>query len=229
MVFSRKLDKLLACQAEPFDRLRINSAKHLYPESETLRSRKNAPSHRPEAVSLREGDMISVLEKAMPPLYKILDKVKHFIYDGNMSRNQERIEKIRSFNRFYTNIIGLLDQHFLDTPFSLTEGRVLYEISYIEECSAKKIRENVAIDEGYLSRIIDKFVKKGLITKTRSPEDRRLHLIVLTKKGQEEFSRLNENQNRLITQITERLSGQENAELVQIMERMQELLAKDKK
>jgi DNA-binding MarR family transcriptional regulator len=139
---------------------------------------------------------------------------------------KEFIEKVRSFNRFYTNIIGLLDQHFLDTPFSLTEGRVLYEISHMEECSAKKIRENIDIDEGYLSRIIDKFIKKGLITKAASPEDRRLHLIVLTKKGQDEFSRMNENSNRLISQITEKLSEQENAELVDMMERIQELLTK---
>ena len=146
-----------------------------------------------------------------------------------MSRNQEFIENIRSFNRFYTNIIGLLDQHFLDTQFSLTEGRVLYEISHMEECSAKKIRENIAIDEGYLSRIIDKFIKKGLITKTPSPGDRRLHLIHLTKKGQDEFFGLNENQNRLIAQITETLSEQEVTELVGMMERMQELLTKDER
>jgi DNA-binding MarR family transcriptional regulator len=143
-----------------------------------------------------------------------------------MTRNQVFIEKIRSFNRFYTNIIGLLDQHFLDTPFSLTEGRVLYEIHHIGECSAKKIRENIDIDEGYLSRIIDKFIKKGLITKTPSQNDRRLHIIVLTKKGQEEFSRMNENSNLLISQITEKLSEPENAELVRMMERIQELLTK---
>lgn len=144
-----------------------------------------------------------------------------------MSRNQEFIEKIRSFNRFYTNVIGLLDQHFLDTPFSLTEGRVLYEISHTEECSAKKIRQNIAIDEGYLSRIIDKFIKKGIITKTPFAGDMRLHIIHLTKKGQEEFSKLNENQNQLIFQITEKLSEHENAELVGIMERVQELLTKE--
>jgi DNA-binding MarR family transcriptional regulator len=143
-----------------------------------------------------------------------------------MMRTQEIIEKVRKFNRFYTNIIGLLDQHFLDTPFSLTEGRVLYEISQLEECSAKKIRENIAIDEGYLSRIIDKFVKKGLITKAPSPKDGRLHIIVLTKKGREAFSKLNENSNKLISQITETLSEQENAELVSMMKRIQELLTK---
>ena len=144
-----------------------------------------------------------------------------------MIRTQEYIGKIRSFNRFYTNIIGLLEPNFLDTQFSLTEGRVLYEIAHLEECSAKKIRERLTIDEGYLSRIIDKFIQKGLITKTPSPNDRRLHLIVLTKKGREEFAKMNENSNRLISQITEKLSDAETQELVGIMERIQDLLTKD--
>jgi DNA-binding MarR family transcriptional regulator len=74
-----------------------------------------------------------------------------------MPRDQELVDKIRGFNRSYTNIIGLLDQHFLDSPFSLTEGRVLYEICNTENCSAKKIREKIVIDEGYLSRILDSF------------------------------------------------------------------------
>ena len=57
-----------------------------------------------------------------------------------MKQNQELIDDIREFNRFYTNIIGLLEQHFLESAFSLTEGRVLYEICSTEECSAKQIR-----------------------------------------------------------------------------------------
>jgi len=158
---------------------------------------------------------------------KILDKVKYFEYDERMAQTQEFVEKIRSFNRFYTNIIGLLEQHFLDTPFSLTEGRVLYEISHMEEGSAKKIRENIVIDEGYLSRIIDKFIKKGLITKTPSTKDRRLHIIVLTKKGQDEFSKLNENSNRLISQITEKLSEEEREDLIGMMEGIRELLSRN--
>src|SRR5215510_488239 len=113
-----------------------------------------------------------------------------------MSPNQDLINQIRSFNRFYTNIIGLLDRHFLDTPFSLTEGRVLYEISHTELCTAKKIRTNIDIDEGYLSRIIDKFIKSGLIRKSPASEDRRLHVIILTEKGQREFSKLNDNSNK---------------------------------
>jgi DNA-binding MarR family transcriptional regulator len=141
-----------------------------------------------------------------------------------MKRDQELIDRIRSFNRYYTNVIGLLDQHFLDSPFSLTEGRVLYEICNTEDCTAKKIRGNIVIDEGYLSRILDGFIKRGLIRKTPSPKDRRLHLIVPTEKGKQQFANLNENSNDLIAQLIEKLSEQERSELVQTMERIQALL-----
>lgn len=141
-----------------------------------------------------------------------------------MKHNQELIDRIRSFNRFYTNIIGLLDQHFLDSPFSLTEGRVLYEICNTEECSAKKIRERIVIDEGYLSRILDSFSKRGLIKKTPSSRDGRLRIIVSTEKGRREFSSLNDNSNILISQLIEKLSEEERADLLSKMEGIRTLL-----
>ena len=143
-------------------------------------------------------------------------------------QNQDLIERIRSFNRFYTNIIGLLDQHFLDSPFSLIEGRVLYEICNTEECSAKKIRENIVIDEGYLSRILDSFSKRGLIRKTRSGTDGRLRIIVPTQKGKTEFANLNANSNHLISQLIEKLSKEERADLLNKMEAIRVLLEKAK-
>ena len=144
-----------------------------------------------------------------------------------MKRDQEVIEQIRSFNRFYTGVIGLLDQHFLDSPFSLTEGRVLYEIRHTENCSAKKIREKIGIDEGYLSRILDIFRKKGLITKAPSSEDRRLHIIKLTEKGRKEFASLNDHSDKLISRIIEKLSEDEREELVSMTERIRHLLSRD--
>ena len=144
-----------------------------------------------------------------------------------MSPDQDLINRIRIFNRFYTNIIGVLDRHFLETPFSLTEGRVLYEISHTELCTAKKIRAIIDIDEGYLSRIIDKFIKSGMVRKAPTLADRRLHIIVLTEKGQREFSKLNANSNKLIAQLIEKLSEPERTELIEKMERIQELLAND--
>lgn len=141
-----------------------------------------------------------------------------------MKQDQDVIDKVREFNRFYTNVIGLLDRHFLETPFSLTEGRVLYEISHTELCTAKKIRSHIDIDEGYLSRILDKFIQQGLVRKTPAAEDKRLHLIVLTEKGKREFSKLNENSNQQISELLSKLSESERAELVQMMERMRVLL-----
>ena len=104
---------------------------------------------------------------------------------------------------------------------------MLYEISHTENCSAKKIREKISIDEGYLSRILDIFRKKGLITKNPSLEDRRLHIIMLTEKGRKEFSSLNEHSNRLISQIIERLSDQEREEFVSMTGRIRELLDRE--
>jgi len=144
-----------------------------------------------------------------------------------MKSNQELIDKIRSFNRFYTNIIGLLDQHFLDSPFSLTEGRVLYEICNTEDCSAKKIRESIVIDEGYLSRILDSFSKRGFIKKTPSPTDRRLQIILPTEKGKRKFLHLNDNSNKLISRMIEKLSKEEREELVNMTDRIRELLGRE--
>jgi len=144
-----------------------------------------------------------------------------------MKPEQSLIDRIRDFNRFYTNILGLLDRHFLDTPYSLIEGRVLYEISHTDRCTAKKIRETVDIDEGYLSRIIDTFIKQGLVRKTPASEDRRLHIIVLTEKGGREFSNLNNNSNKMITKMIGELTGREREELIDSMDRIRGLLIKE--
>src|SRR5690349_18300115 len=145
-----------------------------------------------------------------------------------MKNNQEMIAKIRNFNRFYTNMIGLLEQHFLDSPFSLTEGRILYEICNIEDCSAKKIREKILIDEGYLSRILVGFSKRGLIKKTLSSQDGRLRIIVPTEKGKKEFAKLNDHSNILISQMIEKLSEEDRADLLNKMEGIRTLLEKAK-
>lgn len=143
-----------------------------------------------------------------------------------MKDDQELIDSVRSFNRFYTNILGLLDQHFLASPFSLTEGRVLYEICTTEECSATKIRERISIDEGYLSRILDSFAKRGLIKKSASPNDGRLRLIVPTEKGRGEFRNLNDNSDRLISRMIEKLSSEERGNLRYHMDGIRSLLEK---
>jgi DNA-binding MarR family transcriptional regulator len=157
---------------------------------------------------------------------KILDKVKYFAYDGRMKDKQEIIDEIRRFNRFYTNIIGLLEQHYLHSPFSLTEGRVLYEICNTEECSAKKIREKILIDEGYLSRILEGFAKRGLIRKLPSRNDGRLKILLPTEKGKREFASLNTRSNQLVSTMIELLSENEREELLHHMQAIRRFLEK---
>jgi len=143
-----------------------------------------------------------------------------------MKINDDLIHRMRSFNRFYTNVIGVVNQHILDSQHSLTEARVLYEISNMKDCSAKKIRENVEIDEGYLSRIIGKFIRKGLVKKIRSENDRRTRIVILTEKGKREFAKLDTGSSKSVYKAVEKLSQKERKELVGLMERIRVLLTK---
>ncbi|WP_431215832.1 hypothetical protein ACQ86N_14930 [Puia sp. P3] len=70
---------------------------------------------------------------------------------------QKTISRIRAFNRYYTNIIGLLDRHILNSSYSLPEARILYELNHREGIQASGIIESLGIDKGYLSRILDEF------------------------------------------------------------------------
>src|SRR5438445_432480 len=96
---------------------------------------------------------------------------------------QKKVTAIRAFNRFYTNIIGLLDRHLLHSTFSLPEARVLYELYYREGLLAGDIVSALKMDKSYLSRMLDQFSRKKLITRSRSATDARAVLISLTAKG----------------------------------------------
>ncbi len=94
----------------------------------------------------------------------------------------KQIDAVRDFNRTYTRTLGVLDEAFLDTPFSLTEARVLHELSEGEKTSSE-VCSALGLDAGYLSRIIDRFAKARLVTRSSSAEDRRSILISLTRLG----------------------------------------------
>lgn len=117
------------------------------------------------------------------------------------------IQNIREYNRLYTNILGLVDQHLLDSEFSLAEARVLYDIGHTEKCIAKKMNEELRIDRGYLSRIIKRFEKDSLIYRVKSAEDGRSYYLYLTDKGKDILSKLDELSSNQIHQIIGSLQG----------------------
>jgi DNA-binding MarR family transcriptional regulator/GNAT superfamily N-acetyltransferase len=93
------------------------------------------------------------------------------------------VAAVREFNRFYTNVIGLLRGKYLDTPYSLTEARLLFELAQRDTSEVTDLRRTVDIDPGYLSRILARFEADGLITRERSAADARRQVIGLTGTG----------------------------------------------
>src|SRR6478609_7303189 len=95
------------------------------------------------------------------------------------------VAAVRGFNRFYTNALGLLRGKYLDTPYSLTEARLLFELAQRETSEVTDLRRTVDIDPGYLSRILARFESDGVIARQRSAADGRRQVIQLTGSGRE--------------------------------------------
>ncbi len=100
------------------------------------------------------------------------------------------VQTVRRFNRFYTRQIGVLQEHLLHSRFSLTEVRVLYELAHRSSVTAGELCQELGLDRGYLSRMLQSFEKKGWIKTTTSPADRRRIFLSLTGKGRKVFAPL---------------------------------------
>src|SRR5258708_20822933 len=103
--------------------------------------------------------------------------------DSAPQDSDDQIAAVRAFNRFYTRKLGVLDQHLLNSPFSLSEARVLYELAHRDDLSAKEIGAELGLDAGYLSRIVQNFDESGLITRKPPPSDRRQYRLALTPRA----------------------------------------------
>lgn len=109
-----------------------------------------------------------------------------------------QVEAVRRFNRFYTQRIGVLDEGLLDSPFSLAEARVIYELAQRPATSAVSLGRELGLDAGYLSRMIRGFLQRGLVARRRSAEDGRVGLVSLTAAGRRAFAGLDARSRREI-------------------------------
>ena len=103
---------------------------------------------------------------------------------------EDRIAAVRRFNRFYTQRIGVLQDGFAESPFSLTQARVLYEIRQRDGATASEVARALGLDAGYLSRMLRRFHKRGLIGKRTSVADARQSFLSLTERGRMAFAPL---------------------------------------
>lgn len=137
----------------------------------------------------------------------------------------DAIETIRAFNRFYTNRIGALDRAFMDTPYTLTEARVIYELAAQGTTSASKLAEELSLDPAYLSRLLKSFADAGIVETRRDPEDGRGRLLALTLRGRGTATDLAQRSRQRIAALLNKLDGDARYDLASAMEKIRTLLS----
>jgi DNA-binding MarR family transcriptional regulator/N-acetylglutamate synthase-like GNAT family acetyltransferase len=136
----------------------------------------------------------------------------------------DRVTTVRQFNRMYTRQIGLLNEAFLGSAYSLGEMRVLYEIAHRARPTATDIGKALGFDLGYLSRVIRRFEESGLLTKVASESDARQSLLELTRKGKSEVAGLESRQEREVGALLDTLPATQQHRLVDAMRTIGEVL-----
>lgn len=141
----------------------------------------------------------------------------------------ETVSAVRRFNRYYTTVIGALGEGHLDTPFTLTEARVLYELAQHEARDVVQLRRELGLDAGYVTRILTRFERDGLITRRRSETDARRLVVSLTRLGRGTFATLNRRANRDVSRLIAPLTLPERGQLRGSLTTVRTLLDRDER
>lgn len=137
---------------------------------------------------------------------------------------QQQVEAVRRFGRFYTRFLGVLREHLLDSPFSLTEARVIYELAHRVTADLGTLTAALSLDSGYMSRLMGRLEQGGILTKTRSPDDKRVKLLSLTERGQRSFADLDDASARQVERALHALDPADRPRLIRAMETIEDLL-----
>jgi DNA-binding MarR family transcriptional regulator len=138
--------------------------------------------------------------------------------------DKQVIKEIRSFNRYYTKLLGLLNNHLLESKYSLVEARVLYEIHAGVQIAASQIALELGIDKGQLSKIIKQLENYGTIARHPSKADGRVTLISLTTKGQKIYAELDTASNLQIGSLISGIKEDERHQLIAHMQAINKIL-----
>jgi DNA-binding MarR family transcriptional regulator/GNAT superfamily N-acetyltransferase len=135
------------------------------------------------------------------------------------------IASFRSFNRMYTRFLGALNEGLLNTEFSLAEARVLYELATRDEPKAREIAESLGVDPAYLSRMLARFERDGLLKRKASEDDGRYAELRLTPRGKASFKKLNAASDEQARTVLNALPPAGQTELIRAMQSIQDILA----
>lgn len=144
-----------------------------------------------------------------------------------VSETGDEIAAVRAFTRFYTRQIGLLNEGLHDSPFSLTDARVLYELAHHDGLTASDLSRDLGMDAGYLSRVLKKFERAGLLTRSPSETDGRQMVLDLTEAGRKAYAPLDRGSQRQIAAMLAPLSADDRRRLVGAMVTVRRLLGSE--
>lgn len=138
------------------------------------------------------------------------------------------VQAVRRFSRFYTRKLGILREGLLDSPYTLTEARVLHELSRRGRAVASEIAQELDIDPGYVSRIVKRFMAGGLIERTRSLRDGRRAVLSLSAQGRKAFARLDARSSSQVGALIESLGDGDRRRLVGALAAVEDLLGEER-
>ena len=138
----------------------------------------------------------------------------------------EYIRQFRTFSRSFTQILGILNNEILASPFSLVESRIIYELGANETATAKLLSTDLNLDKGYLSRVLKKLEREEYLTTRSSKIDRRVKDLYLTQKGVDTFKLLDRASEDQIQQLLSSHNEYEKKRLIHSLNRARQLLEK---
>ena len=127
------------------------------------------------------------------------------------------VAELRSFTRFYSSVIGLLDDGLLDTRWSLPEARVIFELAQERSMPVGALRSALGVDAGYLSRLLARLEDAGVVSRARSQEDARRQVVALTRSGRRAFAELDARSAEQVEALLARLDDGEERRLVEAL------------
>jgi DNA-binding MarR family transcriptional regulator/GNAT superfamily N-acetyltransferase len=136
----------------------------------------------------------------------------------------EQVAAVRGFNRFYTTVAGLLRDGLLGTDLTLTEARLIFDLAQRDQTEVTALRATLALDAGYLSRLVSRLEERGLLRRTRSAADARRQVLSLTAKGRRRFEVLDERSAREVRALLEPLAASDRRRLVGAMGAIRDVL-----
>ncbi len=134
------------------------------------------------------------------------------------------VERVREFNRGWTEVLGLLDQGLLETEHSLAEARVLFELAQRPSWERLELRQRLGMDASFLTRVLGRLEHKDLVALSASPTDRRALVVALTQAGRAAFDDLDRRSAEQVAEMLVRLTPEQQSTLIEAMTVVSQLL-----